>query len=1605
MARVDQISRLGLDMDTAGLVRGAQAADRVAQSMDRAEREAQQLQDRTRRVGQQMTVLGGAAQALGTQLAAAFSIWAVIRANDAWVSATNQLRLVTDGARELRDMTQQVYDLSQRTASRFEAMTGLYASIQRAAGQAIGSQREVLRITETIAKFASASGGPEGSRSAALFQLRQMLQGAVVQAQEFNSLVDGTPLLVQAIADSLGVTRGELRRMVLDGRLATSQVIAALQEQADEADAIFSRVQFTVGDAMIRIQNAFQKLVGTNLGPIFSGVVQGLSFVAEHMDALIPVINGVAVALAIAFGPTLIVAFGAAIASLFALIAAHPIAALVGGIVAAASAIATFGDQIVLARHEITGFGEDLDETMQVTVTLADGFEAFFKVVGDKAGALWQSISSGAQSIGGAVMAKLREWLPDLQGWAQLAIQIASQIPRTIIGAFFGMVEALKEILSDVPGLLISAFQEGANGAISALEGLLNAAVEGINGLLGESGSALRLGAVEFGRIENDFAERGNRVAAAFQRGFTEGAEGFDAVFASVAGALGGFFDDVNMEAHNIALNRAMEERRTAAEAAEAAEQAAATAAGAGLDALAKQILARQELFDALEAQLRLNEREYEIYAETEDLLRQFPLFYAAAAAGAEDVAAAARAAAEADARRLDSLRRQIAAQTSLKQLAVEANRQQRLIDAAAQGSDALELEERTLDLLEEHAELYEGMGKNAEELARAEARRQIAAERTLDALTEQAERAEQIARAPVENLMEGLQGATDQFWDNFVENGFEAFDDLGDALKSVFRRLQADLLRAMFEPISQGLQNAVSGLFGGSKGAKGGGGFFGDVLGQIFGGAGGAGGGVMGQIGQVLGSIFGGGAGGGAGGAFGAGVLGYTISQALGLGSGTTGIGATLGGLAGSFFGGPIGSAIGSFLGDAIEGLFGGGVTSHMAAQRLSATGPTGAVWGVGGDDELIPETVQGVQDAARRVSEGQDLLRQLGGTLGSFVSYLSVSAEREVGRYALTNAATGVEGAHQRSATIGNPEELAQTALLAVLRDTDFADPVLDAVKDAMTGAGKSFEDTLKVLGSLQEVLGPIDDVTSEWEQALVKLNATFDDLRASTEGVAGAAEQVEAAFAQAQAALRDRFAASIEDAITGIENPVVLEFEQLMKVQAQRLVDANALGADVARVMHLNELELTGFIEKAGASAEAFEQLNQIFADLIARAQAAGQATAPLVQAYDQARAGVVQAFDKSIADQFGELTNPTLNALRQLLDAQKARLDQARAIGANIIAVERLNALEQKSFFEGLSDEQRASLGAYLGLVEDFTGRIAIVLGQLQDELGQRIDDTNRMRDDLVRQSEAMRTLAENLAQTRQGIVDRYGALSPRQGVDQLRERFEALADEARGGNDSALQALGQVGQQLIEASRALYGSTTTFRGDYDLVTQVLDEAENLAGQRADTLESQAATLLQQRDLLIEIRDILSDPDPQLEALAQKLGLLDVNQDIVANLLRTYLQLTNQQSQQNVSLSELVSGATAAAQTPSLGQTASNTAATTQTPATPTSQSGQTGNPVSPSSGGVTNTADAATAQMLAVQVDVLQNGFERLSESQDNTNRQIRILNERLAREA
>jgi hypothetical protein len=74
--------------------------------------------------------------------------------------------------------------------------------------------------------------------------------------------MEQSPRLAKAMADGLGVTTGELRKMAEEGRLTSATVIGALQKQSDAIAGEFTKLPQTVGRSMQNLQTEFTKFIG-----------------------------------------------------------------------------------------------------------------------------------------------------------------------------------------------------------------------------------------------------------------------------------------------------------------------------------------------------------------------------------------------------------------------------------------------------------------------------------------------------------------------------------------------------------------------------------------------------------------------------------------------------------------------------------------------------------------------------------------------------------------------------------------------------------------------------------------------------------------------------------------------------------------------------------------------------------------------------------------------------------------------------------------------------------------------------------------------------------------------------------------------------------------------------------------------------------------------------------------------------------------------------------------------------------------------------------------------------------------------------------------------
>jgi len=213
----------------------------------------------------------------------------VIQIADAWNQLNARLKLATLGQQEFAAAQKAVFEIAQRVGVPVESTAILYGKLAQAVRMLGGEQKEALELTEMVSQGLRLSGASAQQSEAALLQLGQALSAGVLRGEEFNSVIENSPRLAQALADGLNVPIGRLRKMAEEGRLTADVVTRAWLSQKDRIAAEFAQLPQTFDQSMEKVRNAFMKVVGTfdeSTGAT-RRLADGMTWLAQHMDAVV----------------------------------------------------------------------------------------------------------------------------------------------------------------------------------------------------------------------------------------------------------------------------------------------------------------------------------------------------------------------------------------------------------------------------------------------------------------------------------------------------------------------------------------------------------------------------------------------------------------------------------------------------------------------------------------------------------------------------------------------------------------------------------------------------------------------------------------------------------------------------------------------------------------------------------------------------------------------------------------------------------------------------------------------------------------------------------------------------------------------------------------------------------------------------------------------------------------------------------------------------------------------------------------------------------------------------------------------------------------------
>lgn len=186
----------------------------------------------------------------------------VIDLTDSYTSLENRMRQVASSQAELSSLMDRVGQIANRTRSDIGTTGESFVRLVQATKQLGVSQERGLKITETLNMALQSSGASATEASAGTLQLMQAMAAGALQGDEFRSLAENMPQLLDVFAKQLGVTRSELKQMGADGKITTDIMIKGLEGYAAQAKKTFDESEMTFGQAATVLKNYATEALG-----------------------------------------------------------------------------------------------------------------------------------------------------------------------------------------------------------------------------------------------------------------------------------------------------------------------------------------------------------------------------------------------------------------------------------------------------------------------------------------------------------------------------------------------------------------------------------------------------------------------------------------------------------------------------------------------------------------------------------------------------------------------------------------------------------------------------------------------------------------------------------------------------------------------------------------------------------------------------------------------------------------------------------------------------------------------------------------------------------------------------------------------------------------------------------------------------------------------------------------------------------------------------------------------------------------------------------------------------------------------------------------------
>ncbi len=282
MASAEQVGNIvyEVEMNVARLIEAQQQVNKRLDQMD------SKFEQSSRSAGR----FEGALNKVGVAIAAAFTIDAakkLIAIGDEMVTLQARIARLSPSIDAAKDTLASLSAIASQTGSGLYETEKLWESLTTSLKETGATNAQVLSLTATLQKIGTIGGSSAEEMSNALRQFGQSMAKGVIQAEEFNSVIEQMPELARQIAAGLGISIGDLRKRMLEGKLTAQDALNSIQRQSQSVNEEFDKMPVSIDRAKNSLDVAFKNAINdlnqaigltTTLAGLMQSVADNLNY-------------------------------------------------------------------------------------------------------------------------------------------------------------------------------------------------------------------------------------------------------------------------------------------------------------------------------------------------------------------------------------------------------------------------------------------------------------------------------------------------------------------------------------------------------------------------------------------------------------------------------------------------------------------------------------------------------------------------------------------------------------------------------------------------------------------------------------------------------------------------------------------------------------------------------------------------------------------------------------------------------------------------------------------------------------------------------------------------------------------------------------------------------------------------------------------------------------------------------------------------------------------------------------------------------------------------------------------------------------------------------